>query len=366
MTEPLVNDKETESRGERATTDVATSMAGLLIDKVDPSQPPPDGTCHFFRLPRELRDLVYEYSLSEPFGLYWFPRPGDFVAKIKVFEDTVYFEGDMLADDNKPWWDWYADPGDNHFQLFSCFDDTQKKEGMEANQLKYVCRQLHEETSGLGLKFNNLHFENSDISVPITQCFEEFIKSCVPKRLAEIGSVGLTDCYFYCEDEYWEKELEKELRGNRPDPRDVHPKIMFDFLAAYPQAQLCLTTGPSNESWKFGDLFHKGCYMRYAIDGSKMEHLLVLPSEFQEDIETVGLQLRRGATLEELNRPNFNLYPPRRMKFDEEKIRAELTTDQHRDFSLWVQNSVRGGVDGYVAELKRWFVKGIRSDPGTE
>jgi hypothetical protein len=36
---------------------------------ITPSEPSPDGACHFFRLPAELRNLVYEYVLLDPADL---------------------------------------------------------------------------------------------------------------------------------------------------------------------------------------------------------------------------------------------------------------------------------------------------------
>jgi hypothetical protein len=36
---------------------------------MNPSTPSPDGVWHFFRLPAEVRNMVYEFALSEPAGL---------------------------------------------------------------------------------------------------------------------------------------------------------------------------------------------------------------------------------------------------------------------------------------------------------
>jgi hypothetical protein len=46
----------------------------------------------------------------------------------------------------------------------------------EANQLKYVCRQLYHETNGFGMKFNNLTSTRIDLDHPIPRCFQPTLR----------------------------------------------------------------------------------------------------------------------------------------------------------------------------------------------
>lgn len=75
----------------------------------------PGSDCWLLRMPGEVRNLIYGYALSEPNGLFY-----------------RYQEND------------------NSMKLYTTMYPEESE--MEANQLKYVCRQLNKETKGLGLK----------------------------------------------------------------------------------------------------------------------------------------------------------------------------------------------------------------------
>lgn len=87
---------------------------------LDPSTPTA-GRCDFFELPRELRDMVYKFALHHENGLVTSPHQ----ASAPVFR--IKTEG---AQEN------YKDP----------------------NNLRHVCRQLHEETKGVLFKMNTVTF----------------------------------------------------------------------------------------------------------------------------------------------------------------------------------------------------------------
>jgi hypothetical protein len=88
-----------------------------------PEVPPADGHCHFFRLSGELRNMIYEYAVSEPQGLYY--RRDDNAGRFLPHATEVE---DLSA-------------------------STQ-----ESNQLTYVNRELHLETKRLGPRYNDVHF----------------------------------------------------------------------------------------------------------------------------------------------------------------------------------------------------------------
>jgi hypothetical protein len=87
---------------------------------------PPNGASLLLSLPIELRDEIYQHALTFMEGL--------FATSMKVAT--------------------YLDP-----VIFCRKGKIKEKE--EYNQIKYVCRQLYNETSGLGLSWNSLHFRDS-------------------------------------------------------------------------------------------------------------------------------------------------------------------------------------------------------------
>ncbi|KAI4931143.1 hypothetical protein J4E85_003732 [Alternaria conjuncta] len=97
-------------------------------------------------LPRELRDMIYEYALTEKAGLV-------------VLKSTP---SRLRAADNP--------------------------RGPDPNSLKFVCRQLYAETKGLGLRYNKLTFPSSFSY----ELFDKFTKKhCSPANFGRVGSVAI-------------------------------------------------------------------------------------------------------------------------------------------------------------------------------
>jgi len=117
--------------------------------------------------------MIYEYALTEPDGLYF------------------RWQGGRNPPRN-------CSPFGckNEFHMYPSLDaalSAKDSDGTEANQLKYVCKQLYSETTGLGLKFNDLHFVRKDITVPPSERqFEHFIEHCTPRKLSLIRGVVLS------------------------------------------------------------------------------------------------------------------------------------------------------------------------------
>ncbi|KAF2711600.1 hypothetical protein K504DRAFT_532166 [Pleomassaria siparia CBS 279.74] len=167
------------------------------MDIRDPGMPSLDGVCHFFRLPGELRNLVYEYVLTEPDGL--FHRVDDKgVERLCLVSDdgakpvSRQSEPLLLA----------QNPGStpvlhkrrkisNEQRIETKEPDTEndKKKVIivdDANQLRFVSRQLFRETRGLGIRFNDLTFRNSTregAPWDTTITCMRFLKNCSAEHL---------------------------------------------------------------------------------------------------------------------------------------------------------------------------------------
>jgi len=112
------------------------------------------GPCHFWRLSGELRNEIYEYALTAEDG-----------TDIKVYEKDV-------------------------LEVYSNSDG--KRSSRPLNQLKYVCRQLQQETTGLELRLNVLcstTTRDSRLSPPIMQ----FLRTRSRMELAMIRKVTVNN-----------------------------------------------------------------------------------------------------------------------------------------------------------------------------
>jgi hypothetical protein len=107
---------------------------------MNPAFPSSDGTCHLFRLPAELRNIIYEYTLSAPNGVVC--RATNYTGHIlyhfyKAKEVEVFM--------------------DRQYQRRS---EPLQAVKTELNQLKYTCRQLNAETKLLTTSLNEVIFYN--------------------------------------------------------------------------------------------------------------------------------------------------------------------------------------------------------------
>jgi len=131
--------------------------------RLTPSQPvprgdsaPPSAPNRLLALPRELRDIIYEYALTEDNGLLLFERRtlGEPYSPQRIFEGRRPTDPDV-----------------------------------ESNRLKYVCRQLYHETKGLGLKLNDLAMH----SRRQVEAFVAFLDTCSDSQQQCIRKVTLSD-----------------------------------------------------------------------------------------------------------------------------------------------------------------------------
>jgi hypothetical protein len=120
----------------------------------DPSIPSSDGTCHLFRIPGELRNRINQFALS--FGGQGLYVKEDVDYKPPMFVKELGPNGRFFrrgATWEERMYNYIQTKASYRPKLYIRPDDTE-----EVNQLKYVCRQLYNETRGVALLFNDLIF----------------------------------------------------------------------------------------------------------------------------------------------------------------------------------------------------------------
>ncbi|KAI4959449.1 hypothetical protein J4E86_003171 [Alternaria arbusti] len=118
------------------------------------SAPTHDGTDRFLQLPGEIRNTIYKYALTANHHELFYRDSIDFESIPQAVTEEVNSIDDV----------WHATPQE-------CVDAYYKHESAqgaklcstaestsEYNQLKYVCKQLYEETKHLSLLYNDIVF----------------------------------------------------------------------------------------------------------------------------------------------------------------------------------------------------------------
>ena len=148
-------------------------------------------TSLLFRLPRELRDQIYEYALYEPPGLLY--RLSEEGAD-KFYRRTMTRPRRTLIN-------WLH----RHWPFSR---SVERAHGPENNQLKYVCRRLYYETKGMDLRCNWIVFRDCPSSSAVQQSILLFRRYSLLRRVdiisspesftAEYGQHNLSTLMGYC------------------------------------------------------------------------------------------------------------------------------------------------------------------------
>lgn len=187
-----------------------------------------------FALPRELRDIVYDYALTEDNGL-------------------ILKKRDLAPSDLSP-------PS-----FVALRHDYFRK---EANQLKYVCRQLYHETKGRELRLNKVTAAYSRWPGRESQVenFELFLQTCSPFYRCKLLRVVL-----------WQKVNLGELRNPYFDDTglslgEVHETIsrslVAQFCAQQPHCQVELRLWPFLAKTQACTWVAFGTLLQYMIHGT--------------------------------------------------------------------------------------------------
>ncbi|KAF2031028.1 hypothetical protein EK21DRAFT_111270 [Setomelanomma holmii] len=131
---------------------MALNIKTSTSPSIEPFTPPAGGRCLILALPRELRDHVYEYALTDDYCL----------TAAMVAVDVFELQGSSSS--------------------LSPYRDF--------NQLQYVSRQIRSEIRGLTLKLNDLHFRGTQFPAIVgTDIAESFLAQCSASTKAMLSKL---------------------------------------------------------------------------------------------------------------------------------------------------------------------------------
>lgn len=302
----------------------------------DPSIPCQADSCHLLRLPREVRDAIYSWALFEPDGLFY------------------------RYEENTP----------SQFRMFSSLDAAMSGTAMDPNRLKYVCRLLYDETRGLGIALNDLHFVRFNLShPPSSEQFLAFTSHCSPRRLDQLRTVTFRRL----------KDEHALYTTSKDDGVMKHGNRVFDFCAKHPlfRAKVYMPLyGTPRRPGIDEHFFHiKSFFHGFAYQSAYRDRDL---SKFFPNAFVCAYPQRMAGTYrgpypeddfdfecdylpQRFTVPNYEVWLTRR-DFDEAAFREAWSTAENAEVR-GTPARFPGGLDAMVSEVKRWYAKGVLSEP---
>jgi len=216
---------------------------------------PPSAPNRLLALPRELRDIIYEYALTEDRGL------------LLIETHPKSFRGHRLYE---------------HW--------------VESNRFKYVCRKLYHETKGLGLKLNDVAVR-SDRQV---EDFVTFLATCSADHQQDIRQVTL--CADVSSNVGWVSTWDKAVEILTPYDAS-HPGIKFHLYVS------SLSKIDSADHWLMkaaNILYARHMHENHAILSPFMRRLAVRFNADRKDAIPDHIRIFPGAGPGDLVQPVFS------------------------------------------------------------
>ncbi|KAF2478323.1 uncharacterized protein BDR25DRAFT_309095 [Lindgomyces ingoldianus] len=264
------------------------------------STPLSDGRCLLLSIPRELRDEIYEYALSEDNGL------------------TVQ-------------------PTNNGFKLWAIWHKHDEEVRRDPTPLKLVCHQLYEETKDLVLKLNPLLFSSTD-TVRGTKLFTNFIQNgCSPTNHQLIKKVIIR------EGTHHDVDLSAGFQGF---VSTKSPSVLFSFCRSHPNTSVIIYLAEFNSKFPSWWCMLLGTMVQKALGGEDL-----IPTFRQNLWGTLsfnsGVMTRVLCSMPK----NLRLFPATKL-FDEQTFRKDI---------VWLYSYVdpEHGVEAWVQQARKWCEKGF-------
>jgi hypothetical protein len=164
----------------------------------------------FFKLPAELRNEIYSYALSHQHPVLATIR-STHTPLAPVRTPKFYVRGHSIADQpidttNQP-----VESLELSAKTTEQPDETVPH--MDADQLRYVCKQIWQETKGLSLRYNDIVFWHES-NRPVLAICAEFLESLSSSDQRRIRMIFIVEKYTYQTGTPW-YDVGQLLIGNR-------------------------------------------------------------------------------------------------------------------------------------------------------
>jgi hypothetical protein len=276
----------------------------------------------FLELPGELRNTIYSYALSEPAGLRF--RQDDYcIGRLESMDSPV--------------------PPRQLVSIMTCKTeamvrkDVARNASRVANQLQYVNKELRRETRGLGIRYNDLFFEQlHDALLFIDICPQEVIQYLGTLKLIK----GLYTTHGDPSDSLLDTHQEKHMR-------------LFQFCIANPSITLHNTV----TGWKHTDPLFVPYAILVRMQFRKCSSCI---ADFFTDPTTrsrvLSVTSRKVAHITHTLPENLKFFPEDEA-FDEEVFRAACTGEKL--ICDLLDHAVEGGVERWVPLVRKIYEEGV-------
>ncbi|PSN61479.1 hypothetical protein BS50DRAFT_651690 [Corynespora cassiicola Philippines] len=292
----------------------------------------------FLRLPGEIRNLVYEFALSEPNGLFYIPCSlGRLISRPLICRKyQKYYSGSriVLCDGH----DLETNPHYTREEMV-----TTRCGIVIANQLQFVSKQLRHETRGIGARFNNITImEYNDESRPECKwAFSDLIAAIPEAEITHLRKITV-EAYNYLDPRIQKGVQNSNIRtlDSAVDLCRRHPKLRLHIYAR------------NFDPYK-RNVFHGAAVWLKRVRGDTSYLLRIYnPKKSRGKVlegwfETAGLQELFVQVPENLR------FFPRFFQFDESSFRLCYANAD------WTLAAVPNGLDGLVELMKEWYEHGI-------
>ncbi|KAH7064453.1 hypothetical protein BKA63DRAFT_496785 [Paraphoma chrysanthemicola] len=284
--------------------------------------------CHFFRLPGELRNVIYAYVLSKPGGLLFrVSSHGDTqlllkASAIRRYRPKPAYEIAVLA-------------------AKGMLDERINGTMHENNQLQYVNREMRLETRGVGVRFNQITFLGCHDFRDFTAMCPDIHKSYLRHMTIDSSFYGLCS-----------NRSEALSSATVPKSNSMH-SLAFDFCRAFPRVTLHTTV----KGWRQTKpaFVLEGLMIQMALHGR-----WDLGNFFEDPVNQNEMRARATSRLEGINYSfpptNFRLHPDDDF-FSETAFKTKLETNTFMTGML--SREKEGAIDRWVIKVRKFYREGI-------